>query len=103
MHRVKQCFGLPVWRRTELWVCFSGVPAHHHPDQAFEVIPLFGWASFTRVTPQRIQQTVPIHPRNWFRALTVPAGWTHWFTTKFLVVLTVSDKPGSAARNIVFR
>ena len=101
IHRVEKCFGLPLWkgrRYVEIFVCFSGVAMHIHPGQASEIIPLFGWSNFSRVQPDGIVDTVKISPRQWFRAFTVPANWLHWFNTKFLIFLNVSDR--SAAENI---
>lgn len=103
IHRVKQCFGLPIWKwgkYIELWVCFSGVGPHTHPGQASEIVPLFGWAVFERYDPEMNPERVNISPSNWFHAFTVPSGWVHWFHTKFLVFLNVSDR--SAATNLVY-
>lgn len=103
MNRVKKCFGFPVWRRVELWVCLSGVPLHVHKDQAFEIMPLFGFATFYRDTPELPGiQAIEIGPKSWFRSFTVPSNAWHYFKTRFLVVLSISDKPNSAADNIQY-
>jgi len=105
MHRVKKCFGVPIWKWNktycELWICFSGVEPHIHPGQSSEIIPIFGWSTFVRVGPEGQQDTVIITPRKWFHAFTVPDSWLHWFSTKFLVFLNISDR--SAADNIVYK
>lgn len=103
MNRVGKCFGFPVWRRVELWICLSGVPLHVHKDQAFEIIPLFGFGTFHRRDPESGRfDEIKIGIRNWFHAFTVPATFFHYFETRFLVVLNVSDKPNSAADNIQY-
>src|SRR6185503_11553806 len=106
MKRVENCFGLTLWRwrvRVELWLCFSGVPAHSHPGQHVEIVPLFGWADFIRVNPEpECSQTVHIKMRKWFHAFSIPAGWRHWFTLKRrpLVFLNIT-KGASAADNFL--
>ena len=105
MHFKHRCFGIVI-RKTErriaqLWVCFSGVEPHTHPGQSFEVIPIFGKATFHRQDSRMppLLETATIDASQHLRAFTVPAGWLHWFTTRFLVVLTISDKPVPATKN----
>lgn len=104
IHRVGNCFGLPLWKShskyVELWLCFSEVKPHVHPGQNSEIVPLFGFATFFRITDQGEKQNVTISPRNWFRGFSVPANWEHWFTGVPLVFLNVSDR--SAGTNIQF-
>lgn len=105
MHRVGKCFGLCIWKwgktYIEIWLCLSGVGPHIHPEQASEIVPLFGWALFARVVPPDIVEFVKISPRFWLRTFTVHSGMLHWFNTKFLIFLNVSDR--SAATNIVYQ
>lgn len=86
----RKCFGVTLWawrgRRVELWMCGEGVPAHRHPGQKVEVLPLFGWALFWRNAPvggggrPGEMASVAIRPGVWGRRwLTIPAGWWHWF------------------------
>ena len=114
IHRVENCFGLPLWkskrRYVELWVCFNEVKPHSHPGQNVEIVPLFGWANFVRAEPIKnsqglcvaaLEQDVAISPRRWFRAFSIPAGWRHWFTLKRrpLIFLNLADTPQSAGLN----
>ena len=102
-HRVQNCFGITLWAwrtRVELWLCLSEVEKHSHPGQAVEIIPIFGWSRFYRVSPKG-EQCVNIRPRKWFRAFSIPAGWEHWFKGVPLVFLNVSHSKVSAAKNFV--
>jgi len=108
MHRVGKCFGVPIWRWNktyiELWCCLSGVGPHIHPEQTSEIVPVFGWATFVRQNPDipiNISKNVAkIGMLQWLRPFTVPANWPHWFSTRFLIFLNISDR--SAAENIVY-
>jgi hypothetical protein len=106
IHRVNHCYGLTLWswrKRIELWLCFSGVPKHSHPGQHVEIVPLFGYAVFSRVKPGRncfTIQSLEISPRKWFRAFSIPDGWTHWFTLNRKPLLFLNITTGrSAAEN----
>lgn len=104
IHRVNKCWGIPLWNRggkyVELWLCLSGVKPHTHPGQSAEIIPLFGWSTFFRVTMEGEKQAVKITPRKWFHAFTIPEGWEHWFEGCPLIFLNVSDR--CAATNLKY-
>jgi hypothetical protein len=112
IHRVNNCFGVPLWkskrRFVELWFCFSAVMPHTHPGQHVEIIPLFGWSTFSRAEPDnwtgrfKAAQALRISPRKWFRGFSVPAGWLHWFTGAPLVFLNITNTAQSAAENLVY-
>jgi|SRR6185312_11969813 len=112
IHRVKKCFGVPLWksksRYVELWFCFSSVMPHTHPGQHVEIIPLFGWSTFSRSEPEakagdfKAAQSIRISPRKWFRSFSIPPGWLHWFTEAPLVFLNITNTPRSAAENLVY-
>lgn len=107
MHRVENCFGVPLWksarRYVELWFCFSPVKPHAHPGQHVKIIPLFGWSWFYRVNPVSSRvDSLRISPRNWFRAFSIPAGCRHWFTGTPLVFLNIASTGKSAANNLVY-
>lgn len=102
MHRVDNCFGFPLWKSknkyAEIWFCFSEVKPHSHPGQNVEIVPLFGWSTFSRVTDRGEKQSVTISPRTWFHGFSVPADFEHWFVGVPLVFLNISDR--SAGTNI---
>jgi len=104
IHRVNKCFGIPIWKwnktYAEIWICFSGVEPHIHPGQHSEIIPIFGWSTFFRVTPEGEKQELSISPKRWFHAFSVPADWQHWFSGWPLVFLNVSDR--CAATNLQY-
>lgn len=89
-------------RLMQLWICFGGHPAHRHPGQSFEVIPIWGRADFFRRKPgPEGVQSARVNEGEHLRAFTIPDGWLHWFNTRFLVVLTITDKPVPATENYV--
>lgn len=97
--RIGHCYGVTLKRkpRIELWICFSGVEPHRHPGQHVEVMPLFGWATFTRIV-NHAEQEVKVRPGTWFKWFSLPNGCVHWFKGK-VIFLNKSDR--SAAGNYV--
>jgi hypothetical protein len=110
-HRYDCCRGITLWRwgqfNIEAWWCprwYEIVP-HSHPNEAIELVPLWGHATFYRQSPEGVVESVCVDHRRWFRRHTVPMGWRHWFTVGAshpLVFLNLSwwrqgVKPSSAA------
>ena len=93
-----------LWPRIEIWFCPEGVKEHTHPMQAVEVLVLYGWGSFWRVSLVTGNvELVKIAPRAWFRWLTIPAGWAHGFRLESRFMVFVNKTRGkSPAENLVY-
>lgn len=104
IHRVRNCFGVPLWKSRshylELWFCFCDVPPHRHPGQESRIIPLFGWSRFfrqSRSEPAMQFEWIRVTPRRWFHGFTVAAGAWHWFTGTPLIFLNWSSGTSCSA------
>jgi len=104
--RVGKCIGFTVWLwpRIEVWFCPEDVKEHTHPGQLVEVLVLWGWGSFWRVsTLTGNLELVTVKPKTWFRWLTIPAGWAHGFHMESRWMVFVNRTSGrSPADNLVY-